>query len=176
MENLKEKIDAIDEKIRILTEIENKKKSKRLDKFFKIKGNKVKKGEIPILYLRNSGQAELTYVSVTDGYYDFNDKFYKEEPKAYWIFGKKKFPLVIIPEWGLKPICRDDIFEVDETTGNLQENVSYAVKAIEHAEIKKIEEEQGIKKKTKMNPKMVLLLLVLVIGGIILFQKFKGGG
>jgi hypothetical protein len=175
-ENLNDKVKEIDEKLKILTELEGKKKSKMLDKFFKVNAGKVKRSFVPILSLKNSGMAELNYVQATDGYYSFDDKFYKEEPKAYWIFGKKKLPLVILPEWALKPICRDDMFELDEKQNNLQDHVGYAVKAIEYAELKKIEDEQGLKKKTKMNSKMLLLFLVLIVGGIILFQKFKGGG
>lgn len=84
--------------------------------------------------------------------------------------------MVLIPDWAIKPICRDDLFEKDKLINNTQEDVSYAVKAIEYAEMKRIEEEMGLKKKTKMNPKMLLLVIVLIVGGIILFQKFKGGG
>jgi hypothetical protein len=175
-ENLNEKVKELDEKLKILTEMEGKKKAKMLDKFLKINAGKVKRGNIPVLYLRSSGLAELNYVPVTDGWYEINGNFYKEEPKSYWIFGKKKLPLVLIPEWAIKPICRDDLFEKDVAINNTQEDVSYAVKAIEYAEMKKIEDEQGIKKKTKMNPKVLLLILVLVVGGFVLFQKFKGGG
>jgi hypothetical protein len=175
-ENLNEKLKEIDERIKILVEIDEKKKQKVLGKFFKVKAQKAKKGFIPILYLRNSGAAELNYVKAIDGYYSFNGNLYKEEPKGYWIFGKKKLPLVIIPEWANKPIVRDDVFEKDKLINNTQEDVSYAVKAIEYAEMQRIMEEQGKKDKKKMNPKMLLLFLALAVGGIILFQKFKGGG
>lgn len=66
-ENLNEKVKALDEKLKILTEMDSKKKSKFLDKFLKIKSGKVKRGNIPVLYLRSSGLAELNYVPVIDG-------------------------------------------------------------------------------------------------------------
>lgn len=169
-ENVKEKLKQIEDKLNVMAEIDNKKKQGFLERLFKVDKNKVTKGLVPILYLRNSGAAELMYVKPRDGFFDFNGKIYSEEPDKYWVFGKKRCPMVIIPEWTLKPLDRKEMFEDDKGNQNLQESVTYATKAIEHAEIVKME---GGKPKKPINMKSVVVIGILLVVG---YAFMKGQG
>ena len=141
---------------------------KQKKKWFKIfKSDKAKKNKVAIIYLSNDGEIKPIYKEVKDGLFKINGKTY-HETDCYHTYGRKRMPAVVIPEWGLIPISRENYAK--NFAADAQEAQQLIIKAVENAEIVRLQEQQG----KKIDPKLVLGIIAIAIVGIYFYQQYAG--
>jgi len=139
----------------------------------KEKSSKIAKGEVAVMYLRNSGIAELRYVKPENDFFVVDGHYYHIDESCYYSIGKKRIPMAIIPEWSFTPLSRKAYGEVLQADS--QHAQKLIIKALENAEIVKINRDDG-KEKGKLNPKTAIIIVILIIVAIAVLPKFLGGG
>jgi len=140
---------------------------------YKIKENnkKINKGEVAILFLRESGIAELKYVRPENDMFIINGNYYHTKGTCIYNIGKKRIPLAVIPEWSFVPLSRKNYEE--KLGSKYQEAQRLIIKSMENAEIVKINQEDPNKKK-KADTKTIVILVIIAIVGLYFLQKGFG--
>jgi len=141
-------------------------------KDFKIKEDrrKIKEGEVCILYLRESGIAEIKYVKPENGMFIVEGMYYHIVEACNYSLGPKRIPLAVIPEWSFIPISRKTHW--DKLGGIPASAQKLIIKSLESAEIVKIRQENEPAKKA--DGKLVIGILVAAVIGLYLFSKTTG--
>ena len=164
---LTSQIEDLHKKLDALTGISEIKKGK--DKTFKLPWKvrrqlKVlaKKNKTLVFLLTSNRTIEPLTTDIKNGLVKIRDKIYQcDTPFIYMWMGK--FPAIVLPEWSLNPIGTLDYIRAMEN----KETGVYAQEAI----IRAVEQE-AIAAKNKMNPRMIIILLVVaaVIGYLFFFK------
>lgn len=147
--------------------VEKKDKKSLFSKLFK---KKEKPNEIPVIYLRNTGKAEIRYVTPKAGLIELDGKMYHLKPGSDWelyesLFNKKK--ILIVPEWGMYPLGPEDYLkELKNDAAKFQHDV---IRAIQHAQTIRELEELERRKNLKLSPGVIIagiIGLIIVIAFI----------
>jgi hypothetical protein len=174
-QKIEDELNQAEEKLKQLKEqkkkieepeiIETKESKSFWSKIFK--KEKVKKPEsVAILYLRNNRNAEAMYLIPKDGMFDINGKKYHQRKDCIYSITKDKIPLAIIPEDGLIPIGTSEYNTLPIET-KLSELQNHAINAIRNAELVKMEGGES-----KMNMKMVIIIVIVAIVGFALLKNY----
>ena len=171
---LREKIDFIFSEY---SEKESKKNKKfKLPLKITMGKGKLKKNYILILFLQTNGNCIFKFEKIEDNTVKINDIYY--DASADYIMRYKKFPLLIIPEWNIKPIRQPDGRIVNapapfESKENMEEATKKgSLSATEKVILTAIKLDL-IKPKMKFNIGMILLVLALLGGGYYLLDYLK---
>lgn len=131
---------------------------------------KSKKGKVAIIFLGNDGSISTIFKEPKDGMFSVAGRKY-HETDCYFTYGPKRIPVVVIAEWGLVPISRENYAKF--FASDAQEAQQLIIKAVENAEIVRLE---GGEKK-KLNPTIIIGVIVLAVVGFYLYSKYgKGTG
>ena len=133
----------------------------------------IAKGEVVVLFLRESGMGEIKHVKPENGMFIIEGHYYHISGSCIFNIGSKRIPLAIIPEWSFIPVSKKAYY--DQLEGKSQEPQKLIIKSMENAEIVRINQEENPAKK-KMDPKIVVIGLIILVGLIYLISKFGGGG
>lgn len=142
-------------------------------KEFKIKEDKKKiaNAEVAVLYLRESGIAELKYVKPDNGMFIIYGRYYHINASCFYNLGTKRIPLAVIPEWAFVPISKKG-YET-ELGSHYQDAQMLIIKSLENAEIVKIN--QDINPKRKADSKLIIGIIIVAVIGLFFLNKFFGG-
>ena len=163
-------------------EVDGKKYKLKKESFFELarkdvkmqhKENKIKNGEVAVLYLRNSGHGEFKYVKPENNMFVINDKYYHQKEACVYTIGKKRTPLAVIPEWSFIPITRDKHGELLGV--EMQEAQTQAIKAMETVEIVRRGDDGSNKKKKSADAKTIVIIVIVAIIAIAVLPKLLGG-
>jgi hypothetical protein len=148
---------------------EKKKKKPNLwDRIFK--KQKLKKPEsVAVLYLRKNGVAQPLYIEPKNEMFHIGTKVYHQRKDCKYLITKDKVPLAIIFEEGLVPVGNKEFYDLD-VQRRCAEHQDHAIKAIRHAEIVRMGYDD--KDKKKINPKVVIGIIIIAIVG---YALLKGG-
>jgi hypothetical protein len=128
--------------------------------FSKLFKKKEKIEEEPVIYLRTNGKMEVRYIIPEDGMYKIDNKVFHYRQGTDWelIEGRNRKKVKIVPEWGLYPLGSDAYLK--ELHGE-EAVVQYdMIRAVQNAEtVRALEDKQ----KTKINPKLAVLIIIGVI-------------
>lgn len=141
---------------------------------YKIKEDKkkIKEGEVCILYLRESGIAEIKYVRPDNGMFIVDGVYYHIKESCNYSLGNKRIPLAVIPEWAFIPLSRKDYSQ--KLASNTQEAQKLIIKTLESAEIVKINKENEPAKKA--DTKLVIYIVIAAVAGLYFLNKMTGSG
>lgn len=148
-----------------------KEKEEEKNKFWgkTIRKDKLKKPEsIAVLYLRMNGIAEPLYVIPKNGMFHIESQTYHVREDCRYLINKDKVPLAILREDGLVPEGTSEFWE-REFQARCAEHQNKAIKAISQAELVRMGYDDN---KMKINPKIIIVLVILAIVG---YAIFKGG-
>lgn len=133
------------------------------------KGKISKPNEVIIIYLRESGNAEVIVKESKRGFFAIGDKTYHENRDCIYtmLYDKKRLPLAIIPEWSLLPLGTKG-WEDKDMQEKFAELQDHALKAIRNAELVRM----GDKDQKKISPKAVIGGLIILI---VIYAIWQGG-
>ncbi len=126
-----------------------------------------KSNRVGVIFLRNNGKADLMEVITRNGFFAIEGKTYHENRDCVYMLTKERIPLLIQREWDIIPLGTKkwDDEPMREKFAELEQHV---LKGIRAAELVK---SGGGGIETKLTPKqMILWGLVILVGGIILFN------
>jgi len=136
---------------------EDKDEPKTFGKLFK---KKPKPKQMPIVFLRNTGLAEVMYVNQKDSMYEIEGRMYHDKFGTDWDLkdGRDSKKVKIIPEWGMYPLGTQEYLDsLKSEQAGVQHDM---IRAIQTAETVRSAEE---KSRGKINPKMAVLAIIAVI-------------
>jgi hypothetical protein len=138
--------------------------------FFKLRRN-----FIVVLIIGMNGNCKFTFNKIEDNTVKINGVYY--DASADYILKYRGWPLLIIPEWNIRPIKKDGEYVEAPAPFSPQDNLTNAVKigalsATEKFILATIKLEM-IKPKLKFNLGIVLLILALIGGGWWALDYFK---
>lgn len=173
---LNKKLDYLIAKV---TEREQEKKFK-LPLGIKMQGGKLRKNFCLVLFIQANGSVLFKFVKIEDNTIKIRqgvDDIYYDASSDY-ILRYKKYPLLILPEWNIKPIKRQDGTIVNEVQPfEAKENFKEAVKegALTSSEkiLLRVIKLNEIKPKMKINFMVVLIIAAVCIGGYFLLKYMK---
>ena len=141
-------------------------------KDFKIKEDrrKIKEGEVCILYLRESGIADIKYVKPENGMFIVDGMYYHIVESCNYSLGPKRIPLAVIPEWSFIPISRKTHW--DKLGGIPASAQKLIIKSLESAEIVKIKQENEPAKKA--DGKLIIMIVIAAVVGLYFLTKGSG--
>jgi len=122
------------------------------------------KNHVLIIFLRRNREVELKYMEILNDMIRIEDKYYDARVDCYYTYGKSRVPVLVIPEWSLRPIGTADYQRVvarGETT-DLQD---ITIKAHERME--------ASGKKMKISPQAIVIFVLL---GIVAIYLITSGG
>ncbi len=123
--------------------------------------------QVAVIYLRNNGTAVPMEVTVKKGFFSIEGRTYHEQQDCIYAMGKDRTPLAIIPEWSMIPYGTKTWH--DKTMlEKFSECQDHHLRAIRNAELVRSGERDG----PKINPKVLIGLLVLAIIGFAIFKNF----
>ena len=139
-----------------------KKKKEKKKLFSKLLDKKEKPEEIPVIYLRNSGKAEVRYVTPERNLIDIDGKKIHLKPGSEWEIkeGMKSKKVLIIPEWGMYPLGTFDYLkELKSDAATFQQDV---IRAIQHAQT--VREEELLRRKgLQLSPGTIIAIAIIAI-------------
>lgn len=143
-------------------------------KEYKIEENskKIANAEVAVLYLRESGIAELKYVKPNNGMFIVDGRYYHIVESCSYSIGKKRIPLAIIPEWSFIPVSKKE-YEII-LGAKYQDAQMLIIKSLENAEIVKIQQEGDHKKPA--DSKLIIGILIAAVIGLFVLNKIFGSG
>jgi hypothetical protein len=96
--------------------------------------SKVKKNYVLALVLRENGGLDIKWLPINDGmvYYSRNKTFHVATTDYIGYY--KKYPYIILPEWRLQPISRDEL--INEKTDNEASSQKVLIDIMERAKLK----------------------------------------
>lgn len=126
---------------------------------------------IAVLFLRINGTAEVIYKEPKLGIFEQSGRTYHvlEDCRYTMSLGKETLPLCILPEKSLTPLGTGKYYDQDlqERVAELQD---LCIRGIKSAELVKLEGE----KKPGMNPKTVIIFVILAIIGFAFYKQYGG--
>lgn len=141
-------------------------------KDFKLKEDikRISKGEVLILFLRESGVGEFKYVKPDNGMFIVDGRYYHVRGNCIFNVGKKRIPLAVIPEWSFIPLSRIE-YET-KLHASEQEAQLLIIKSLENAEVVKINQETEPAKKA--DSKLIIWIIIGAIVGLFFLNRFFG--
>jgi len=167
--SLKEQLTAVNEKLDNLTQENKTKKDIKKKAFrlpFRVKSQLKKlalKNKVQIILLQNNGNLKPTIAEIKSGMVMVGDKIYDGNPKGIWLWNGK-FPTMIIPEWDLRPINRENLYNDAVEKKSLADPQTLIIRGME---FKESLQPKGLGGKT---------LIWIGIGGIVVFYVLFAGG
>ena len=132
IKDLNEKLDSITQETKVKKHI--KKKSFKLP--YKVKSQLKKlalKGKIQAILMQYNGNLKPIVAEVKSGMLAIDGKVYDGGPKYVW-FWNGKFPTMLIPEWDLTPISREDLYNDATDNKRLSDPQTLIIRAMEWKE------------------------------------------
>jgi len=121
------------------------------------------KSKVQVILLQNNGNIKPTIAEIKSGMVMVGDKIYDGSPKGLWLWNGK-FPTMVIPEWDLRPITREYLYNDAVDNKRLADPQTLIIRAME---FKESLQPKGLGGKT---------LIWIGIGGIIVFYILFAGG
>jgi len=145
---------------RIIEREEEKKVKKKFSLPFMIrmmKGKIKKRNYAVVMLVKMNGSVDIKFVPIEDNTIRIADTYH--EATADYVLRYKRYPMIILPEWNLKPFSpRENVKEAIEE-GSLSSAEKFIINKIEMERVKK----------TKINPKAIgVIILVIIIGYFVL--------
>jgi len=133
---------------------------------------KIANAQVAVLYLRESGIAELKYVKPENGMFIVGGRYYHINDSCIYNVGKKRIPLAVIPEWSFVPLSKK---EYETVLGSKYQDAQLLIiKSLENAEIVKIHQDGN--PKGKADSKIVIWIIIAGVVGLFMLNKWFGGG
>lgn len=128
---------------------------------------KVKKNHAIFILIRTNGQVVFKMLPIEDDTIKFGGIYY--DANAGYVLKYKKWPLIIQPEWNIKPINSDEE-ELEAEPFSPEENFKKAIEegALSSAEkviINKIYAD-ALKNKMSINGTTIAIIIAVIIGGL----------
>jgi anion-transporting ArsA/GET3 family ATPase len=159
----------LDELTRRIEEKEEVPKKGKKDKLFKVPAklnlNKLKKNYVLLIRLKTNQQVVIDKLPIEDDmiYLKDNDTYHQATTDFVWRY--KNFPVMILPEWSLKPIKPEELYNETIQNKDLSIGQRFFIKALESSQIKK---------KKSMNIWIIVVIIIAIIAGVaILSQVLK---
>ena len=167
--SLKEQLTVVNEKLDKITQETKTKKDIKKKAFrlpFRVKSQLKKlalKNKVQIILLQNNGNLKPTITEIKSGMVMVGDKIYDGNPKGIWLWNGK-FPTMLIPEWDLRPINRENLYNDSIEKKCLADPQTLIIRAMEFKE--------------SLQPKGLggKALIWIFIGGIVVFYVLFAGG
>lgn len=141
-------------------------------KDYKIKEDrkKIKEGQVCVLYLLESGIADIKYVKPDNGMFIVDGMYYHMVDACNYSIGPKRIPLAVIPEWSFSPVSRKNYWH--KLGGVFQAAQKLIIKSLESAEIVKIRQEGEPAKKA--DGKLIIVIVIAAVVGLYFLTKGSG--
>lgn len=130
---------------------------------------KLKKNYAIVQILRTNGSVEFKFVQIEDNTIKIGDVYH--EATADYIMRYKKYPLIVLPEWNIRPIKKGSE-EMEVQPFKARENIK---EAIDKGQLSSAEKfilyaikMDLVKGKNKVNWMTVLLIGAILVGGYLL--------
>ena len=136
---LSNQIKEISEKLDNITQekvVKEKLKKKTFKLPYKVKSQLRKlalKSKVQVLLLQNNGNIKPIIATIKDGMLIIGEKFYDGNPKGLW-FWNGKFPTMIVPEWDLRPLSRESLYNDAAANKRLSDPQTIIIRAMEMKE------------------------------------------
>lgn len=167
---ISDRLSDIDEKLDMITQtkkVEKRLKKKQFKIPFKVRSQLKKlalKNKVQVMLLQRTRNIKPTIGEIKEGMLLVGDKIHDCSAHAVWLWNGK-YPTVIVPEWDLKPITPEDLYEEAVEHKRLADPQTIMIRAMEFRE--------SLAPK-KLSSKTIIFIL---IGGIIVFYVlFSQGG
>jgi len=128
--------------------------------------------QVAVLYMRESGIADLKYVKPENGMFIVEGRYYHIRDSCMYSIGKKRIPLAVIPEWSFVPLSKKGYKE--HLGSENQEAQMLIIKSLENAEVVKIQQDGNPKGKT--DGKLIIWILIAAVAGLFFLNKMFGAG
>lgn len=153
--------ESISDKLDRLEQLLSQKQTKSF-KFPKLSKAKIKKGYCLVQVLRTNGFSRIYKLPIDDNVVKIPSVDSKElgtyhQVQADEVFQYKKYPLVIIPEWDMKPVSKERLLQQAQEEGTM----TFAEKYI----FTKMKKDLIVPKKFNAGS---IILILLVIGGLLI--------
>ena len=152
--------DKLDKVIEGLEKLEKRKRFK-LPLGIRMQKGKIKKNYAVVMIVRTNGTVYFKMIAIEDNTIKVGEIYH--EATAGHILRYKKYPLIILPEWNIKPFSPSENIKEAIKDGSL----SSAEKFILH----KVKMESVSKSKISM--KVILIVLGLIVGVVVLLDYLK---
>jgi hypothetical protein len=140
---ISEQVDELNKKLDLIAGIKKVKEKKfKLPGFNQQKLKRYNKGKKrPILLLRHSGEVELLKGEFMSGMVKVGENYYDASAMYIWLFRKmnKLTPFYIIPEWSIRPICRESIYEKAKSENTLIDSQVITLRGMKMEQVAKVE-------------------------------------
>jgi len=168
-EGISEKLDLLVEKFDKMQE----KKQFKLPFGIRSAKGKFRRNYAVVELLRLNGAVEFKMIPIEDNTIKIGGIYY--DASAEYIMRYKKYPLIILPEWNIKPLGKDEAEEIEpfspkenfkkaEKEGMLSAPEKFILHAIKM---------DTVKPKGNINVKVILLIGALLVGGYVLLSYLK---
>jgi len=165
VKSLSERINnAVDKKINetALKKVKSREKEFKLSFITKSKGRMAyKRGKILVFMLRTNRIVEPEWAYLNNGLINIGDKYFDGNQGFVYLW-KSKIPVMIVPEWSLKPVGTKDYYDAVKE-GNVSDSQGIMIRAFE------AKEAEGVKK-VSMNT-WIWIGLLGAIAAYALFAK-----
>jgi len=161
--SLKEKIDML------VAEKEDEKKAQfKLPLSVRIFGKaKVKQNNAIFVLIRTNGTVVIKMLPIEDDTIKFGGVYY--DANAGYVLKYKKWPMIVQPEWNMKPINSDEV-ESEGKPFSSEENFKAAIEegtlsSAEKVIINKIYAD-AVKSKMQLNGTTIAIIIAVIVGGL----------
>ena len=167
---LTEQVAELSEKLDLIAGIKKTPEKKfKLPGFKDKKLKKLNKGKNRAIFmLRRNGAVELLKGEYMQGMVKIGENYYDASAMFVWMFKKmnKYTPFYIIPEWSIRPLCREEIYNQAKNENTLIDSQVITLRAMKLEQV-------GATNGVKMGG---MLWIGIAIAAIIIGFLFFGGG
>jgi len=167
--SISEKLDKLREKLD-----EQEEKKFKLPWSIKFSGGKLKKNFVVVEIIRANGGVEFKMVKIEDNTIKLDDIYY--DASADYILRYGKYPMIILPEWNIKPIGESNEQKYELKPFSSRENLNEAVDkgtltSAEKFILTKMKMD-AIQPKSHISMKAVIIMLLVLAGGFVALKYF----
>jgi len=128
---------------------------------------KVKQNNAIFVLIRTNGTVVIKMLPIEDDTIKFGGVYY--DANAGYVLKYKKWPMIVQPEWNMKPINSDEV-ESEGKPFSSEENFKAAIEegtlsSAEKVIINKIYAD-AVKSKMQLNMTTILIIIVVIVGGL----------
>lgn len=160
--SLTERLAKIEE---VIDSGNNKKKKEKVVKFKRISNAKLKNNYVLVILLKTNKQVEARVLPIKDNLIYLKDNETFHIASTDFVMRYKKLPMIILPEWDLKPLS------VDELMGKAIQDKSLAFP--QKIIIQAMKQAQLMPKKKGISVGLVIGIILAIAGVVVISQLIK---
>jgi len=156
---LTDKLDKIVE----LLQKDITKKEKKFKLPFGVSDKKIKKNWIIVILLRTNKNLDIRFLPIENDMIRLKDNETYHLATTDFVLRYKKYPVIILPEWSLKPIAPDELMEQTIQNKEYALPQKVIINAVKMAQLK--DQKKGL-------GGGIIWIIVAIVGAIVAYQVF----